>query len=187
MTNINATQKRTIYYGFNGLIEPGSATRIASAFNAAVNEEYDEICLCLGSNGGTVADGVYLYNHIRSLPIDVIIHNASIVASIAVAVYVAAEERYCSKHSVFLIHPTSIPAEYDMKAERLRDLLDTALSLDKRTEDILRDRVIGIPDDVLGARRYRDVFITPEDALKFGLVDGINEFSLPRENKIFQI
>ena len=58
--------KKTAYYGFTGIIEPGSATRIASAFNLAVNSGCDEVYLCLSSTGGLIADGIYLYNHIRS-------------------------------------------------------------------------------------------------------------------------
>ena len=54
--------KKTAYYGFTGLIEPATATRIATAFNHAVNSGYDEIHLCLSSTGGYVADGVFLYN-----------------------------------------------------------------------------------------------------------------------------
>ena len=85
--------KKTAYYGFTGIIEPGSATRIASAFNIAVNNGYDEIYLCFSSTGGYVADGIYLYNHITSLPIKTTIHNTGTVASIATAVYVASSDR----------------------------------------------------------------------------------------------
>ena len=90
--------KKTAYYGFTGLIEPASATRIASAFNHAVNNGCDEIYLCLSSIGGYVADGVFLYNHIMSLPAKVIIHNTGTVMSIAAAFYVGAKCRHCSKH-----------------------------------------------------------------------------------------
>ena len=85
--------KKTAYYGFTGVIEPGSVTRIASAFNHSVNNGFDEIYLCFSSTGGFVADGIYLYNHIRALPIKTIIHNVGTVASIATAIYVAASER----------------------------------------------------------------------------------------------
>ena len=87
---------KTLYYGFTGTIEPGSATRIASAFNHAVNSGYDEIYLCLSSTGGYIADGVFLYNHIMGLPAKVTIHNIGTVMSIATALYVSAQDRYCS-------------------------------------------------------------------------------------------
>ncbi len=179
-------KKKTAYYGFTGIIDSGSVTRITSAFNLAVNNGYEEICMCLSSTGGFIADGIYLYNHIRSLPVKVIIHNTGTVASIATAVYVGAEERYCSEHGIFLIHPTEMPAQEYMRAERLQANLTAALAEDKRTEDILRQRAT-IPEDILATRRFNDVHITPEDAVKFGLAHDICEFALPEGNEILQI
>ena len=85
--------KKTVYYGFTGLIEPASATRLATAFNRAVNNGCDQIYLCLSSTGGYVADGVFLYNHIMSLPTEIIIHNTGTVMSIAAAFYIGAPLR----------------------------------------------------------------------------------------------
>ena len=178
--------KKTAYYGFTGIIEPGSATRIATAFNLAVNNGCDEIYLCLSSAGGLVADGIYLYNHIRSLPAKVIIHNIGTVASIATAVYVAASERLCSEHGVFMIHPTEMPQQGNMRPERLQDLLNAALAEDQRTEDILRQRT-SIPNDTLSARRIREVYITPQQAVEFGLSDAVCDFTLPAGNEILQV
>jgi len=178
--------KKVAYFGFTGSIDPNGATRIATAFNHAVNESYDEINFCFSSIGGYVSDGIYLYNHIRGLPIDIIAHNVGSVQSVAVAVFVAADERYCSEHSMFLIHPTSFQPQEGMTAERLQSTLDAALADDERTESILRERT-RFPDDFLDARRTRDVHITPDIALAHGLVDGIAEFALPKGNQIIQI
>ncbi len=178
--------KKTIYYGFTGLIEPGTATRIASAFNLAVNSGCDEVYLCISSHGGLVSDGVFLYNHIRSLPIHVIAHNTGSVASIATAVFVGADERYCSDHAIFAIHPTAMPPQENMSAERLQSSLNAALADDQRTEDILRQRT-SLSAEILNERRFRDVYITPKDAVKFGLVSEIREFSLPGGHEILQI
>ena len=182
----DTAQKKRAYYGFTGLIDPGSVTRIASALNLAVNNNVDEIYLCLSSTGGLVADGIYLYNHIRGLPAKVIIHNTGTVASIATAIYVAADIKYCSQHGVFMIHPTEFQPQANMRAEQLQSLLDAALADDQRTENILRERA-SIPDPVLNARRFKEVFITPEKAVEFGLADLICDFALPDGNEIFQI
>jgi ATP-dependent protease ClpP protease subunit len=45
---------------------------------------------------------VFLYNFIRGLPIKVIMHNLGSISSIAASVFVAADERYCSPHAVFI-------------------------------------------------------------------------------------
>lgn len=177
---------KAAYYGFTGIIDPNGATRLCSAFNLAVNNGFDEINLCFSSMGGYVADGVYLYNYIRGLPAKIVIYNIGTVSSIAVTVFVGAAERYCSTHSVFMIHPTTISSSEGMSAERLQSNMSAALADDERTEKILRERT-SIPDDILCARRTKDVHILPDQAVDIGLVQGVREFSLPRGHQIAQI
>lgn len=178
--------QKAAYFGFTGPLDSAAATKIAAALNSAVNSNCDEVHLSFSSLGGFVADGIYLYNHLRGLPLKIVAYNVGSAASIAVAVFVAAEERYCSSHSMFMIHPTAFPSLEGMSAERLDGALQAALADDDRTENILRERA-SIPDDVLAARKVREVHITPADALKFGLVQGIREFALPKGQQIFQI
>lgn len=173
-------------YGFSGMIDDNGATRLSAAFNQAVNEGADEVHLCFSSLGGYVHSGIYLYNLIRALPIRVVAYNAGTVASIAVAVFVAADERYCSAHGVFMIHPTSLAPQAGMTATLLQSSLAAALADDSRTENILRERA-NVPDDTLSARRVKDVYITPSEAASYGLVDEVREFTLPKGHQIFQV
>jgi len=178
--------RKVAYYGYTGAIDSGGASKIAAALNNAVNESFDEVQLCMSSFGGFVSDGIYLYNHIRGLPIRVVAHNTGSVTSIAVAVFLAAEERYCSPHGMFMIHPTVMSSKESMSAQRLQSSLDSALADDRRTENILRERA-AIPEEILTARRYKDVYITPKEAVIYGLVHGVKEFELPHGNHIDQI
>ena len=178
---------KTAYYGFTGVIEPATATRIAAAFNHAVNQGCEAIYLCLSSTGGYVADGIFLYNHIRSLSANVTINNTGTVMSIATALYVSADVRHCSKHGMFMIHPTQMPAIHNsMQAEQLQSSLTAALADDQRTENILRERTT-IPKSTLANRRFKEVYITANEAVKFGLAHNIVEFRLPKGNEIIQI
>lgn len=174
------------YFGFSGMIDDDGVTRLSAAFNLAVNERCDEVHLCFSSLGGYVHSGIYLYNHIRALPLKVIAHNAGTVASIAVAVFLAADERFCSQHGVFMIHPTSLSPQAGMTATLLQSSLNGALADDQRTEDILRQRA-SIPDSVLADRRTKDVHITPDQAITYRLIDAVREFTLPQGNQIFQV
>src|SRR4029079_15944035 len=95
--------RKISYLGYTGPIDSGGVSRIAASLNHAVNNSFDEVQLCFSSLGGYVADGIYLYNHIRGLPLCVVAHNIGSVSSIAAAVFVAAQERYCSPHAMFMI------------------------------------------------------------------------------------
>jgi ATP-dependent Clp protease protease subunit len=180
------TSTSPAYFGYTGMIEPEGVGRIAAALNSAVNGGVDEVHLSFSSNGGYVADGVYLHNHIRALPLRLVIYNTGSVSSIAVAVFLAAAERWCSSHAMFMIHPTTMGSAEGMSARRLQSTLDAALADDDRTDNILRQYAT-IPEDILAARRYSEIHISPSKAIEWGLVSGTREFSLPQGQKIIQI
>lgn len=185
MPDLNGDPLRR-FYGFSGMIDDNGVTRLATAFNLAVNEGFEEVHLCISSLGGYVHSGIYLYNHIRALPLRVVMYNVGSVASIAVAIFAAADERYCSEHGVFMIHPTAVNPQAGMTATLLQSSLNSALADDLRTENILRERA-NIPENVLADRKAKDVYITPRDAAAYGLVNEVREFSLPDGHQIFQV
>ena len=178
--------RKLAFYGYTGPIDSDGVRRVAAALNRAVSNNCDEVQISMSSYGGFVSDGIYLYNHIRGLPIRTIMHNTGSVTSIAVTVFVAADERYCSPHGMFMIHPTIVSSPEGMSAQRLQSSLDSALADDARTENILRQRA-SIPEELLTARRFRDVYITPREAVIYGLVHGVKEFALPKGHEIVQI
>jgi len=185
-TRPEVAKARVVYLGFAGSIDTAGVMRVAAALNQAMNQGFDEAHLCFSSLGGYVADGIYLYNYIRSLPLKIIAHNVGSVSSIAVSVFLAADERYCSAHAMFMIHPTTIPTQEGMGAERLQSALEAALADDTRTENILRERA-RIPQRVLTDRRTRDVHINPIQATEYGIVHEVREFLLPRGSQIIQV
>jgi ATP-dependent Clp protease, protease subunit len=175
------------YFGFTGLIDSSSVTRICSALNGAVNEGYTDVYLAFSSLGGYTADGIYLYNTMRGLPINITMHATGNIASVAVAIFLGADYRLCSRHVLLMMHPVAVPSSAEgMAWERLQGLMSSALAEEQRTENILRERA-SIPDELLAQRRYRDVHITPEDAVKFRIAHSLGEFGIPPGAQIFQI
>lgn len=179
-------QGKCIYYAYTGRIDDEGATRIATALNSAVNSECGVAHLAFNSLGGYVASGIFLYNHMRSLPLRIVMYNTGSVGSIAVTVFVGADERYCSRHSMFMIHPTTVSSLPGMSWDMLKSSAESALADDERTERILRERT-GLADELLDARRSGDVHIGPGDALANGLVQGIAEFKVPAGFQVIQI
>lgn len=177
----------TAYFGFTGAIESGSVTRICAALNHAVNNGAGDVYLAFSSLGGYTADGIFLYNHIRAMPIPVTIHATGNIASVAVAIFAGAERRYCSRHVLFMMHPTAVPGSAEgMSWPRLQNMMDSALAEENRTESVLRDRC-SIPDELLTARRVSEVHFSPEDAVKFGVAHEVKEFALPGGSQMLQV
>jgi len=99
------------YLGFCGPIDSNGVTRLTQAMNAAVNEQFDSVYLCLSSAGGYVGDGIYLYLHIRSLPIYICVHNTGTCASIAATLFAAGKRRFASPNAIFMMHPITVGAQ----------------------------------------------------------------------------
>jgi ATP-dependent protease ClpP protease subunit len=178
--------EKIAFLSYCGPIDAAGVSKIAGMLNAAVNEQFDRVHLCFSSGGGYVGDGIYLYNHIRGLPIPITMHNTGTVASIATTLFSAAERRICSVHSIFMMHPVAVTGNGSMVSGLLLASLDAAQTDEARTEAILRERT-DLPEDILSSRRTTEVWITPEKALTYGLVHEVAEFTLPPGNKIIQI
>jgi ATP-dependent protease ClpP protease subunit len=178
--------EKVAYFGFCGPIDSVAVTKICQAVNIAVNENFDGIYLNINSPGGYMGDGIYLYNHLRALPIPVTIHNTGSVSSIATTIFVAGTTRYCTSNAIFMIHPVTVGSNGSMAATALKAALQSALHDEQRTEAILRERT-HIPDAVFTQRLAEEVYLSSTQALEYGLVDEIRNFVLPAGNQLFQI
>lgn len=88
---------------------------------------------------------------------------------------------------MFMMHPTTVgPFAEGIPAGRLQSALDSATADDERTERIMRDRT-KLSDEILGARRVREVNLSAKDALEFGLVHDVREFTVPLGSEIVQL
>lgn len=176
----------TVYFGFTGMIDSASVTKICANLNIAANQG-SPIVLCLSSPGGSVSDGVYLYNHIRALRTELTIHVTGSALSIAVAIMAGAPIRLASKYAQFMIHGTTFgPMNERLSGERLSSLYKGALVEDERTDAILRERT-KLPEEMLKAKLSRETYLSPEEALKFGLIHEIREFAIPEGAKLIQV
>ena len=175
---------KTMYLGFCGLIDSAGVGKIAGAFNQAVNDQFDAVHLTFTSHGGAASEGVFLYYHIRGLPIQTVIHNSGMVASVATTIYAAADHRTACKDAIFQIHPVQVQANGAHAS--VRSTLDMALAEEARIDGILSERT-AIPEEVLSERRSGDIFFTADKALEYGLVHEIGPFTLPAGNQIFHL
>jgi ATP-dependent protease ClpP protease subunit len=181
---ISAATSRTLYLGFCGVIDAAGVAKIAGAFNQGVNDGYEAVHLTFSSPGGMAADGVFLYHHIRSLPIQTIIHNTGMVASVATTIFAAADVRRACDNSIFMIHP--VQAQANGAHASLQSSLDMALAEEARIDQILTERT-NIPKSVLDQRRSLEIFFPANKALEYGLVHDIGAFTLPPGNKVFHL
>jgi ATP-dependent Clp protease protease subunit len=163
---------------FIGEINAASVSKIIAQLNQQVIEGHREIHIALSTTGGNVMDGIFLYNQLRALPVKLIAYNIGSVMSIGVLCFSAADERYCSRHATFMVHPTSISPAANSSPQLLAHLSESLIQDEERTDAILKERV-KFPEGFLEGRRAQAILITPEQAKEYGLVHEIKEYKVP--------
>lgn len=88
-----------------------------------------------------VDEGMSLYGFIRSLPVEIAVHNIGQIDSIALAVYLAGARRLANPNATFLIHdlyfPQPVPVSNRHQAADINVGLSSARS---KVTDILKSR-----------------------------------------------
>lgn len=137
-------------------------------------EEVTEICVHINSYGGEVAEGVAIYNALRSFDGGVTTVCEGFACSIASVIFMAGNERIMRDSSLLMLHNASMPAHGDANAHRkAADDLDVITELSKTAYlnhakgDLTREKLTEIMD--------AETWITPEQALEWGLATEVDK------------
>lgn len=132
--------------------------------------------------GGFVGDGVFLYNALKKLPLEVVLYNAGQVASAATLVFLGAHARKTTANAVFMIHKATNTTDR-AGVDRLKAVTANLTIDDARVEDILRAH-LRLPEELWIQFGYHDVYLTGTDAVSYGMAQEIAEFSPPAGSKV---
>lgn len=143
----------------------------------------------MSSSGGMVDEGMALYGFIRSLPIELTIHNIGNIDSIALAVYLAASRRLANPDATFLLHDFSFPQPVPISNRHQAEDLSVGLSGARRKmAGILRMRT-GMTDQQFQALNFMsDTSLqTAAKAVEVGIANEIQEAVIPAETELFNV
>jgi ATP-dependent Clp protease protease subunit len=148
---------------------------VASDFKRALAQvDAKTIHVRINSPGGSVFDGIAIYNALREHPAHVVTHIDSLAASIASVIALAGDEVKIAKNAYMMIHdPWTVTIG---NAEQLRK--DAGL-LDKFSQtilDVYAARSSEKPDD-LKQLMHDETWLTADEALDMGLVDEVVDTS----------
>jgi ATP-dependent Clp protease, protease subunit len=174
-----------VYAVFAGVIEQATIQRIFAGLGAAMANKVQRVHLLFQSTGGTVADGVCLYNFLHRLPIEICLYNVGTVASVGALVFLGAKVRNTSASATFMLHRTQA-SPMGATAERLQAITKSVALDDQRTEEILRQHLV-MPDDVWEVHKTADLWLSAEEAVKYGLATKIAEFAPPFGSQVYNI
>lgn len=151
----------------------------------SLNPPATHIHLLFQSLGGSVGDGICLYNFFQALTIDLTLYNVGAVQSIATIAYLGAKKRKTSAYAVFGLHRTHSSPQF-ATASRLQAATELMTIDDKRTEAILRKH-LRLTDKHWSQLNLIELALTGEEAVSVGLADEVAEFSPPKGAKIYAL
>jgi ATP-dependent protease ClpP protease subunit len=184
MTDSN---QKIVFVNFFDAITDVKVKAIMATFADLINQQKADVVYCLfSSSGGFVEPGITLHNFLRSLPIEIIMHNTGSIDSIAGVVFLAANKRYASHHSSFLFHGVTWNFLQGTAATR-NQLAETRSQLDaseSKISGIITERTSLTTEEV------RSLFSQgeskdPSFALSKGIVHEIKNPIIPKGVPIF--
>jgi len=166
-----AERKATLWlYGFIGEDLFGEGVAAKELVRALATLDVDRIDVRVNSEGGSVFDGMAIYNALREHPAEVVAQIDYLAASIAAVIPLAADRVLMADNGLFMIHEAfggMIGRAADMR--RFADLLDVVNGgqLDAFERKTGRDR------EELAAAMAAETWYSAAEALEVGFIDEI--------------
>lgn len=186
--NPNAVHFPTVYISFSAEINPHTTESLIAVFANEINQGKRDFYLMLSTPGGSVMNGLNLYNVLRGLPITLTTHNVGNVDSIGNAIFLAGQTRYACPHSTFMFHGVAfnLTAGMSLDERGSREKLSNILSDQKRIGSIIQERTSLTP------KRVRSMFreartIDSAFAAGCGIVNEIRDVQVPVGAPVFQL
>jgi ATP-dependent Clp protease, protease subunit len=174
-----------VYAIFCGAIDQTNAQKTVAGLTGAMAMKVQHVHLLFQSAGGYVADGVFLYNLFRSIPIELTLYNAGQISSAGVIAFLGAKRRNTSKSATFMIHRSTNSPQF-ATATKLGHVAKSLILDDQRTEAIINAHV-KLPPELLTALDFHDVYMSGEEAVQYGVADAIDEFAPPLGTQVYNI
>lgn len=176
LTNLEG---KTVYVSFSAEINANTTESLLATMATCANGGANEVQLLLSTPGGTVMNGMNLYNVLRALPFKLVTHNVGNVDSIGNAVFLAGTERFAAPHSTFMFHGVG----FDVAGERLeekslRERLDGILADQKRIGDVIDERTSLEPEKIEALFREAQTKDATY-AVGAGIVHDIKDVDIP--------
>lgn len=176
----------TVYASFSGPIDQQSISRIFQNLAGATQGGVRVVHVLFQSTGGSINDGVALYNYLRTYSLELHFYNTGAVQSIAAVAWLGVAHRHVSQHGRFMLHHSSNPGLPGGNAAKYQAIVDSLVADDARTTAIVKTHT-HIPDERWALHATQDLSFNAQEAVDFDIAHDIREFEVPAGNQIFNI
>ena len=135
--------------------------------------EVEQIDVFISSDGGSVFDGISIYNQLKRSKAKVIINIDGIAASIASVIAMAGDEVYMASNAQMMIHKAWTVVSGN--ADELRKQADIMDKIDEETIVAAYVEKSGESVEKMNELLAAETWLSSSDALDLGLIDGVTE------------
>lgn len=167
------------YVSFSADVNLSTTETLIALMAMFANERARHVYLMLSTPGGSVREGINLYNVLRAMPFRLTTHNVGGVDSIGTAVFLAGDTRYASPHTSFMFHGVGFTAPGQRLEEKfLRERLDGIEADHRRIGGILQERT-QITEASVSELFVQAQTKDAEAAAALGIVHAVQEVRVP--------
>lgn len=180
--------EKTVYVSFSAEINQSTTESFLAFCAKHVNEGVEHLYVLLSTAGGSVMNGLNVYNVLRALPVKITIHNVGNVDSVGNVMFLAGEERYAAATATFMFHGVGFDVTGGARLEErlLRERLSSLLSDQRRIAAVMRDRA-NVTSRQVAALFRQGVTKDPAWAKEVGIIHDIRDVNLPAGVPLFQL
>lgn len=177
-------KKKTIYINYVDKIDNLRVKHIMAIVSQIVAKEKPDVLYFLfASRGGEVDAGIALYNFLKSLPLEIVMHNIGSIDSIANVVFVAGKKRYATPHATFLFHGVVITInlpQTNLSLPQINEIRDRILKNHRTIAGIICENSKMEEDEIkrlFSQGETKDV----DFALKKGIINKVKPAQIPQD------
>ena len=186
---MTTSPKKVIYINYlDSLNEPKVKAVMAIISEVIARDKPDTLYFLFSSSGGNVDPAITLYNFLRALPVEIIMHNSGSIESMGNIVFLAADIRYASVHSSFLLHGITwgFEANARLAKTQLNEIMSNLNLAELKISGIIAERTN------LTATEITALFAQGESkdaafALSKGIVSNIINPEIPKDAMILSL
>ena len=159
----------------NGTVDNATACSIIAQLLYLESEDPDkDICLYINSPGGSVSDGLAIYDTMQYIKCDVSTICIGMAASMGAFLLSsgAKGKRIALPNSEIMIHQPALSSDYQGQATDVEIMTNHIMHIKDKLNLILSENT-GQPLDKVVNDTERDYYLTAEEACNYGIIDKI--------------
>ncbi len=160
-----------------GVLDVAIARSFSQLLVNAASDGVTRIHTLIQSPGGTINEGVFLYEFFKSFPVEVVAYNGGHIGSAALLAYLGARKRHVCANGTFLVHRTKPAPVNTWSLPHIQTIVDGLHIEDARTEAVLRSASHLTENHWKVFSSGCDLTLDAQTAIEVGLAHSLGSFA----------